>query len=126
MPGQIERRLHSILRYCIDIESTVKRFGNDYDVFTRDSDYYDSISMKLFQICELAKNLPENYMENTKGEVHWREIIGMRNRFAHSYLEMSDSIIWGTITRDIPLLKRFCEKELQLVPTKIESRPKSR
>jgi len=35
---------------------------------------------------------------------NWREIIGFRNVIAHGYDVVEDSIVWESITNDIPLL----------------------
>lgn len=52
--------------YCRDIENTVKRFGNNQDVFENDVDYRNSICMSLLQIGELTGHLSEEFKEATK------------------------------------------------------------
>lgn len=34
------------------------------------------------------------------------QVIGMRNRVIHSYDKIDDGIIWGTIVRHLPILKK--------------------
>jgi uncharacterized protein with HEPN domain len=46
--------LQAIMVYCDRIHDTVTRYGADYSIFTNDNDYFDSLSMKLFQIGELV------------------------------------------------------------------------
>lgn len=75
--------LKHMLRYCNEIFKTVERFGNDIDTFENDNDYKDSLSMKIFQIGELANHLTDEYLEKTKNEMNWNAIRGMRKRFAH-------------------------------------------
>lgn len=75
--------LKHMLRYCNEISKTVERFGNDIDTFENDNDYKDSLSMKIFQIGELANHLTDEYLEKTKNEMNWNAIRGMRKRFAH-------------------------------------------
>jgi len=41
-----------------------------------------------------------------------RNIIGTRNRIIHSYDNISDEIIWTTITRELPSLKAQISKYL--------------
>ncbi len=38
-----------------------------------------------------------------------KRIIGMRNRVIHGYDRIDDEIIWGTIIRHLPLLKKEIE-----------------
>jgi uncharacterized protein with HEPN domain len=103
--------LISIASYCKEIAATIERFGG-YDQFESDGDYLDSISMKLFQIGELAGSLEDDFKEASSAIVPWDEIRGMRNHFAHGYMTMSESIIWKTATIDIPALLAFCETKI--------------
>ncbi|HEV7347887.1 DUF86 domain-containing protein [Telluribacter sp.] len=41
-----------------------------------------------------------------------KQIISMRNRVIHGYDKIDDEIIWGTITRHLPVLKSEIEKLL--------------
>jgi len=77
--------LQHILQYCIKIENTISRFGNDFATFIADSDYKDSVSMNLLQIGELAGKLSEEYIALTKQTMDWRAMKAMRNFFAHNY-----------------------------------------
>ena len=40
------------------------------------------------------------------------QIIGMRSRVIHGYDKIDDGIIWGTIVRHLPKLKKEIEKLL--------------
>lgn len=66
-----------------------------------------------FQIGELAGHLSEAFKEKTKNEIPWKEIRGMRNIFAHNYLEMDAERIWEVAAEDIPALKKFCEAQVK-------------
>ena len=104
--------LKHMLRYCNEIENTINRFGNDLEMFKNDNDYKDSLSMKIFQIGELANHLTDEYLEETKNKINWNAIRGMRNRFAHGYGKMDSTKIFYTGIEDIPVIKEFLEKEL--------------
>lgn len=101
-----------MLKYCNEIHATIQRYGEDVEIFTKDVDYKDSISMKIFQIGELTNHLTSEYLELTKNEVNWNAIRGMRNRFAHGYIEMDLKKIYYTAVNDIPVLKQFIEKQI--------------
>lgn len=104
--------LKHMLKYCNEIENTINRFGNDIEKFKNDNDYKDSLSMKIFQIGELANHLTDEYLEETKNKINWNAIRGMRNRFAHGYGKMDSNKIFYTGIEDIPVIKKFLENEL--------------
>lgn len=101
-----------MLKYCEEINKTIERFGNDIEKFKADNDYKDSLSMKIFQIGELANHLTDEYLEKAKNEINWNAIRGMRNRFAHGYGKMDSTKIFYTAVEDIPVIKEFLEKEI--------------
>ena len=86
----------------------MKRFGG-YHQFVTDRAYHSAVSMCVLQIGELVGGLSNEFREETKDEMQWGMIRGMRNWFAHSYREMDNAIIWDTISNSIPLLMKFCD-----------------
>lgn len=104
-----------IQKYCTEIEENFKFFGTQVETFKKNNIFRDSISMKIFQIGELTKELDKEYKEfinKTEQEVPWKSIIRMRERFAHHYGEMNLEIIFNTALNDIPKLNDFIQKEL--------------
>ena len=106
--GDLQRVRH-IRSYCEDIEGFVLRFGNDYETFTSDRAYFNAVSMCVLQIGELANSLSEEFRETTKEKIPWKEIRGTRNWIAHAYGELDESMLWETVSNDIPVLLKFCE-----------------
>ena len=104
--------LKHMLKYCKQAEETLDKYKNNKNEFLNNHDFKDSISMKVFQIGELANHLTEEYREKTIKEINWYEIIGMRNHFAHGYGDMDIGVIFDTAIQDIPVLKEFCIKEI--------------
>lgn len=39
-------------------------------------------------------------------EVPWKDIIGMRNRIVHDYVNVDLEILWSVVTRNVPELER--------------------
>lgn len=109
------KMLEQIIRYCEKIETTIHRFGANFESFTCDPDYVDSVSMNILQIGELAGSLSADYVESTKTSMDWRAIKGMRNIFAHDYGSMDIERTWYTATTDVPELKAFCIKQLEAI-----------
>ena len=107
------QRLSHIRDYCLEIQKTIARYGNDYAIFDKDADYQRSIAFCILQIGELGGTLAEEYRKATSQRVQWGPRKGRRNLVAHSYGSMSREIIWETATVDIPTLLQFCEEQLQ-------------
>ncbi len=103
------QRVAHIRDYCIEIEKTIARYGDDFAVFDMDPDYQRSISFSIMQIGELSSGLSEEFRKQTSDRVQWGPMKGMRNLVAHHYGSMSRDIIWETAATDIPALKRFCD-----------------
>lgn len=106
-------RIKHIKRYCEDVAGTIKRFGDSFETFSQDIDYYNSISMSVMQIGELSSGLSDGFKNSTQAQMPWGLIKGMRNHFAHGYATMDRSDIWETATKDIPNLLSFCEKIIE-------------
>jgi uncharacterized protein with HEPN domain len=52
--------------------------------------------MCILQIGELANGLSVEFREETKEQMQWGLIRGMRNWLAHAYTEMDENVIWET------------------------------
>ena len=114
---QINERDRSILehmiRYCDEIEEYVARFGDSKEAFDNDNAYRAACSLNILQIGELSSNLTDNFKRQTE-EMPWRDIKTMRNVVAYGYGTLDADITWNTIKEDIPILKAFCLKKLNL------------
>ena len=77
--------------------------GLDQEAFIADGLTYDATLRNLQLIGEAATHIPDE-VRQAHSEIPWHAIIGTRNRLAHSYLAISDSIIWGVIQEAVPEL----------------------
>ena len=73
----------------------------DQDSFTGNDLIYDATLRNIELIGEAATHIPTRVREASP-EIPWRDIIGVRNRVAHGYLHISDSVIWSLIQDAIP------------------------
>ena len=46
-------------------------------------------------------------------EIPWRDIISMRNRLIHGYFDIDTTIVWKTVTMELPPLEHALEKVLR-------------
>ena len=110
------QRLAHIRDYCNEIQKTIDRYGNSFDIFDSDPDYQRSVSFSILQIGELSGGLSQEFRQATTNRIQWGPMKGMRNLVAHNYGSMSRDIIWETAVTDIPALKAFCDEMLDTVP----------
>ena len=62
---------------------------------------YDAVLRNLELIGEAATHIPDKVRE-AHPDIPWRAIVGLRNRLAHGYLDISDRVIWTTIQEAVP------------------------
>ena len=77
--------------------------GMDEAAFIADVLTYDATLRNIELIGEAATHVPDHVRE-AHPEIEWRAIIGVRNRLAHGYLQISDSVIWSIIQEALPEL----------------------
>ena len=106
------QRILKIRDYCLGIQDTIARFGNSPDGFLLDSDYQQSIAFSILQIGELTGGLSEEYRSSTKEQIQWPHIKGVRNIIVHDYGKIQLDRVWDIATKDIPVLKAFCNDQL--------------
>ena len=78
--------------------------------------YRHSINMCILQIGEYANRIDriqneQNISLITSSDVNFSEIRGIRNRIAHSYVDINYSIIDDVMESDLPKLKDYNRKK---------------
>ena len=104
--------LKKIIKYCIEANETITRFGDSLDILKADSIYKNASAMCVLQIGELVGNLSEEFIKKYK-DMPWKQIKGMRNIAAHGYEEFDVEILWQTLKTDLPSLHTYCNEILQ-------------
>ncbi len=61
----------------------------------------DSVMFRLIQISENCDKLTQDF-KDSHPEITWRALKGMRNRIVHNYGGVDLSIVYETVTVDIP------------------------
>ena len=87
------QRIEHIKRYCEDIAKSIVRFGNDFEIFKTDRDFYNAVSMCIMQIGELSSRLSDEFRQETKAQIPWGLVRSMRNMFAHDYYSMDKDTV---------------------------------
>jgi uncharacterized protein with HEPN domain len=105
-----------IKKYLFDIQESIQSI-EDFLGDRRDFNIYLSNKMlrraieREFEIIGEAMNRIDK-INPTLPVSGKQQIIGMRNRVIHGYDKIDDGIIWGTIVKHIPILKKEVDSML--------------
>lgn len=97
--------IEKVIRYCDDIHALIEEYGEDYAAYCNRISFQYSCNMCIIQIGELVGRLSEQFVSAHK-EIPWSAIKAMRNLHAHDYERVDLEIVWETLTKEIPDLKK--------------------
>lgn len=95
-------RLQHIYEAMLEIELYVQE--SSYEVFQSNTMMQFACVKQLEIIGEAANHLTSHF-KKLYSEIHWREIIDLRNLLIHEYFGIDTKIVWDIITTDIVSLK---------------------
>lgn len=101
--------LHHILDAIRRLESYTS--GIDRDAFEADEMRQDAIIRQIEIVGEASRQLSDDFQEE-HDSIPWSDIIGMRNRIAHDYMNVDLNIVWEVIHNDLPTLKSSVQRLL--------------
>jgi uncharacterized protein with HEPN domain len=88
--------------------------GLDFDRFVADENLHLAC-VHLVQVIGEAASRVSAETRARHARVPWRQVIGMRHRVVHDYLEVDLEIVWQVISADLPgliaVLERVAPKE---------------
>ncbi len=111
MKNEDREVLGRVIRYCDDVKSLIKEYGDDFEQYKKRISFQYSCNMCIIQIGELVGRLSDEFIEE-HNDVPWHAIKAMRNLHAHDYERVDLEIVWDTLTNEIPELKETIEKML--------------
>ncbi|MBU1091022.1 MAG: DUF86 domain-containing protein [Candidatus Omnitrophica bacterium] len=95
--------LKDILDSINSIESYVR--GLSFKEFSGNKMATDAVVRNFEIIGEAAKNISSQIKSEHK-QIPWKEMAGMRDKITHEYFGIDLKIVWKTIKRSLPDLKR--------------------
>ena len=84
----------------------------DYEKFLGDSKLQDAVVRQIEVISEAAKHIPDG-LRNHYPQISWYEIIKMRELLINDYLGVDLDLVWQSVKKDLPKLKKEVEKILE-------------
>lgn len=73
--------------------------------FLRDALLQDAVIRNIEIVGEAASRVSAEFTGRATA-IPWREIVGMRHRLIHGYLQVNLDTVWEVIERDLPALER--------------------
>lgn len=70
--------------------------------------------IQLLEIIGEAASGISTEFRNNHQEMPWSSIIKMRHRLIHGYFDVDEDIIWETITKDLPILRKNLESIMKV------------
>lgn len=80
-----------------------------YQQFDSDEKTVDAVIRNFIIIGEAATKLPKE-LHNQYPDVPWEKMIGMRNFVVHEYFGISNEVLWNTVKKEFPELKKLLKK----------------
>jgi uncharacterized protein with HEPN domain len=100
-------RDHTYLGHMLAAIERISRYvgRKSRATFLRNALLQDAVIRNIEIVGEAAGRVSTETTTRTP-EVPWREIVGMRHRLIHGYLEVNLNTVWQVVARDLPALER--------------------
>ncbi|MBK7004418.1 MAG: DUF86 domain-containing protein [Burkholderiales bacterium] len=82
--------------------------GISKETFLEDSKTQDAVILKILVIGEAAAQVLDEHSTyaQTRTDIPWHQMKGMRNRMVHGYFETNLELVWETVAVFLPELER--------------------
>ncbi len=103
------------LGHIIDLADKISQRvkGKSRDNFDSNEDLRIVLTHLVQTIGEAARRVSPAFQKDHP-EVPWSDIIGMRHRIVHDYMDVDEDIVWDVVTFELP---KFIQKIRPLIPT---------
>jgi uncharacterized protein with HEPN domain len=101
-----ERNPADYLADILEASGKISNFiaGLDSMQFAADEKTFYAVIRGLEIIGEAARKIPPSVRQKYP-QIPWREITGMRDKLIHDYMGVNVTVVWKTVTEDLPALE---------------------
>ena len=75
--------------------------GKDRNLYDQDEALRFAVTHLIQVIGEAAQRVTPGFQESHPS-IPWHEIIGMRHRIVHDYLNVDEDVVWEVVQKDLP------------------------
>jgi uncharacterized protein with HEPN domain len=86
--------------------------GKNREVYDSDLTLRLALTHLVQVIGEAAQHVSSEFRQSYP-EIPWREVIGMRHRIVHDYLNVDEDVVWQVVQQDLPQLAKMLD---QIIP----------
>jgi len=108
------KSLVEIIENCDMIFVHIERLGVNRITMLTDYTCLDAVSKRIENIGEIVYERLSEPFKDEHQEIDWHVISGMRHRLVHHYHDTKWDIVVDVAFDEIPKLKDFCAKTLQI------------
>ena len=109
------------LKHVMDAVSDIEKFMESIskEGFFKNKEKQYAVLRALEIIGEAVKNL-SGVLKSKHREVPWKDIAGMRDKLIHEYFGVNLELVWVTVKKNLPELKKQIQEILKEVNKKVE------
>ncbi|MBU0667513.1 DUF86 domain-containing protein [Patescibacteria group bacterium] len=102
------------LEHILEAIKSIKAYTKDakIDDFVKNEMMREAVIRKLEIIGEAARNISAGTKAKIK-EIEWPAVAGMRNRLIHEYFDVNFDLVWETVKKDLPKLRKAIRQYLK-------------
>jgi uncharacterized protein with HEPN domain len=96
---------HVYLQHMLETAQKIRAKVTRIDRATFDAD--ENLRLALVHLIQRIGEAARRVAPQTQvryPDIPWREIIGMRHKIVHDYLNVDEDVVWAVVTGDIPPL----------------------
>ena len=106
MAREVRHFIADILEAIAIVDEAVE--GKSLEEYQKDSILRFAVERAIEIVSEASRRVPDDLLA-VRPEIDWKKVRGIGNVLRHEYHGLSDKIIWGVVTDELPKLRMAME-----------------